>query len=73
VSTITALLYAGGTALIAIVAAFLKGRVSGAAKERAKQAAAEKKARDVADQVDNDIGALPPGKAREELKTWSKR
>ncbi len=50
--------------------AFLKGNSRGARLERDRQARAEQKARDVADQVDNDIGALPPNKAREELKTW---
>lgn len=50
--------------------AFLKGSSRGARLERDRQAKAERKARDVADQVDNDIGTLPPNKAREELKTW---
>jgi hypothetical protein len=47
-------------------------RLAGAAKERAKQAQAEAKARDVADQVDNDVGALTPAQAREALSKWSK-
>lgn len=50
--------------------AFLKGNSRGARLERDRQAKAERKARDIADQVDNDIGALPPNRAREELKTW---
>lgn len=58
-------------ALVAIIAAYARGRLTGAKLERADQAAAEKKARDVADQVDNDVGALPPKDAREELKKWS--
>ena len=32
---------------------------------------AERKARTIADEVDNDIGAIPPSKARKELKEWS--
>jgi hypothetical protein len=40
--------------------------------ERARQAAAEAAARDIADQVDNDIGALPAGTARKELKSWAR-
>lgn len=45
-------------------------RQSGANAEKAKQAKAEAKARDIADEVDNDIGAVPPAEAREELKRW---
>ena len=56
--------------LLAALVAFLKGSSRGARLERDKQAKAEQKARDVADQVDNDIGALPPNRAREELKRW---
>lgn len=50
----------------------LKWRSSIIRGERAKQAAAEAKARDIADQVDNDIGAMPPDAAREALKRWSR-
>lgn len=50
--------------------AALKLRQSGANAEKAKQAKAEAKARDIADEVDNDIGAVPPAEAREELKRW---
>lgn len=60
--------------LAGIAAAFgwgLKKQRDGAAKERAKQAEAERKARTIADEVDNDIGAIPPPKARKELKEWS--
>lgn len=63
-------------AILAGIAAALgwgwKQRRDGAAKERAKQAEAERKARTIADEVDNDVGALPPDKAREELKRWAK-
>jgi hypothetical protein len=51
--------------------AALKLRQSGANAERAKQAAAEAKARDVADQVDNDLGTLTPAQKRKELGEWS--
>lgn len=50
-----------------------KQRLAGAAAERAKQAAKEANARDVADEVENDVGALPGSKAREELGKWSAR
>ncbi|HRI99351.1 MAG TPA: hypothetical protein PKV67_01135 [Hyphomonas sp.] len=57
--------------IAAVIAAIVRGRRAGAAAERAKQAEAERKARTIADEVDNDIGAIPPSKARKELKEWS--
>jgi len=55
------------------VAAFLAWFRSRTIKaERAKVARAEAKARDVADQVDNDVGAMTPAQQREALKKWSK-
>ena len=61
-----------GAVLLAIVGAFMKGRISGAAKERQKQAAAETKARDIADEVDNDLGTLTADQKRKELGTWDR-
>jgi hypothetical protein len=65
--------------VIAIVAGILgafgwglKQRAAGAAKERARQHEAEAKARTIADEVENDVGALPGSKAREELHKWSR-
>ena len=49
-----------------------KQRLAGAAKERAKQAASEAKARDVADLVENDIGAMTPEQRREALRKWAR-
>lgn len=42
-------------------------RLSGAKAERAKQAEQETAARDIRDQVQNDIGAMPADKVRAEL------
>lgn len=42
----------------------------GRKEAEAAQAKREAKARDIADEVDNDIGALPPDKRREELRKW---
>ena len=56
--------------LLIVAFGALKLRQSGANAEKAKKAAAEAKARDIADEVDNDIGAVPPAEAREELKRW---
>lgn len=47
-----------------------KQRLTGARLEREKHAAEEAKARDISDQVENDMHALPPDKARKELKEW---
>jgi hypothetical protein len=67
------ILIALGGVLVALAAAFFKGRIEGAKTERTKQAEAEVKARDIADQVDNDIGAMPPDAARKELGRWARR
>lgn len=49
-----------------------KLRQSGAEAERDKQMRERQKARDIADEVDNDIGAMPPEARREALKKWAK-
>ena len=59
-------------AIGAALALIWQQRRVGAKAERAKQAEREAKARDIADQVDNDVGALPPADARKELKRWSR-
>ena len=56
----------GGLALI------IQQRRSAVKAERAKQAEREAEARDIADKLDNDVGALPPADARKELKRWSR-
>ncbi len=68
----------GNPAILAIGAAIVGGlgfgfqqRLAGAKAERAKQATAEAAARDIADQVQNDIGALPADAARKELRSWA--
>lgn len=57
----------------ALVFGAFKVRQSGVNSERARQAQAEAKARDIADQVDNDLSTLTPEQARERLRQWSKR
>lgn len=47
-------------------------RRAGAAAERARQAERERRARTIADEVDNDVGAMPPAEARKELSRWSR-
>jgi hypothetical protein len=49
----------------------IQQRRAGAKAERAKQAEREAAARDIADQVDNDVGATPPDELRKELGRWA--
>lgn len=46
---------------------FFKGNSRGAAKERAKREAEEAKARDIADDVQSDVGAMSADQVRAEL------
>ncbi len=62
-----------GGLLIAIMVAFSRGRLSGAKAERTRYAEAEIKARDIADEVQNDVGAMPPDAARKELGRWVRK
>jgi hypothetical protein len=71
-ANLTSLLFAAGGGLVALLVAYLKGRSTGKASEKAKQAAQEQKARDIRDEVQNDIGALPADEARKELGTWDR-
>lgn len=57
---------------IGLVVGALKWRASIIAKERAKQADAERKARTIADKIDQDIGAMAPSDARRELNKWTR-
>lgn len=77
-SAILAFILNNGTLMAivgAVVAALGYGfqqRRAGAKAEKAKQAAQEQKARDIRDEVQNDIGALPADEARKELGTWDR-
>jgi hypothetical protein len=68
-----AILIALGGFLVALIAAFFKGRIEGAKAERTRQAKAEIDTRDIADEIDNDIGAMPPDAARKELGRWARK
>lgn len=61
-----------GAALVAFLGYGAHQKSAGRKEQAAKQAAADKAARDIGDQVENDIGALPKGAAREELRKWGK-
>lgn len=64
--TAAAGLFLGALALLWRV--FAAGRKA----ERIKQLESDVVARDIADQVDNDIGAMTPLQRREALRKWSK-
>lgn len=61
-----------GAAILTALGWGLRQRLAGERSERARQAAAEAAAHDIADQVQNDIGALPAATARKELKSWAR-
>lgn len=60
--------------LMAVVAvafvAYIKNL--GADAEKAEQAKRDTKARDVADDVENDVGSMTPDQRKEALRKWSK-
>lgn len=58
-------------AILAALGFGLHQRRAGAKSERAKQERREQRARDISDEVENDIGTIPPDKRREELGKWS--
>jgi hypothetical protein len=71
--------FLGNPTILAALAGVISGltwgfhqRLAGAKAEANRQAEADIKARDLADQVDNDIGALPAAAARKELGRWSR-
>lgn len=57
-----------GAACVVALIAFLRGRAS----VKAEQAAKAQEAKDIADEIENDIGLIPPDRRREELRKWSK-
>lgn len=61
-----------GAGIIAVIGAWMHGRVSGAAAERNKQAAAEATARTEAQQIDDAIAGRAPDANRTELGKWSR-
>lgn len=65
-------LIAAGAALAAFVGAYLKGKSAGKQSEQAKQLRERQEARDAADEIQNDVGAIPASQARKELGTWDR-
>ncbi|RUV86913.1 ABC transporter permease [Mesorhizobium sp. M1A.F.Ca.IN.020.06.1.1] len=62
-----------GAAIIAVVAAWFKGRLSGAQAERNKQAADQAEAASEAHKIDDAVAGRAPNANRTELGTWSKQ
>lgn len=67
--------YFVGAAIVigAFVATYVRGRLSGSAIERQKQAASEAKAKTVADEIDDAVAGRSPDANRDALKDWSPR
>lgn len=65
-------LLGAGAVILTAIGIYMKGIFTGSRQERDKQARAETKARDIADDVENDVGALTPAQQRERLKQWAK-
>jgi hypothetical protein len=61
---------AAGAAILTLLGVYIKGQSAGANKERNKQLRDRQDAIDEANDVQNDIGAMPPDARREELKKW---
>jgi len=66
---LTAILAGVGAVFAALWRAYSMGKKS----ERAKTSEDRLKARETADEIDNDIGALPTGEARDELRKWGRK
>lgn len=62
---------AGGGVIIAIAAAWFKGRSSGKAVEQARQQAKRAKINRQIDTIEDDVADNTPAENREELKRWS--
>jgi hypothetical protein len=50
----------------------MKKKREGAREAKAEQASAEAKARDISNEIQNDVGALPGSEARKELGKWAR-
>ena len=62
-----------GAAVIAVIGAWFKGRLSGAQSERDKQAAAQAQAQTEGQQIDDAVAGRAPDANRQELGKWSKQ
>jgi hypothetical protein len=70
---ITALFAALVAFLVGAAGLFIKGRSDGRRDERARQAARERKARTIADEIDDAVAGRSPDDNREELRKWARR
>lgn len=70
-------LAAGAVVVLAVLAAILRvlagAKKAGRDEEIVKQQQARVEAKNIADQVDNDVGAMTEAHKREELRKWKKK
>lgn len=71
-AAIATYLTALGAGLALLLAGYAQGRRVGARHERDRRAGEDALTHAIADAVDNDVGAMPPAIAREELRRWSR-
>lgn len=72
-SNLSGYLLGFGAIVIAFIATYMKGRLSGAKRERDAQVAAEAKARSIGQQIDDAVAGRSPDENRKELGEWSAR
>lgn len=61
-----------GAGVVLAIGAFVKGRLSGAKRERDKQAVADAAARTEGQKIDDAVAGRAPDANRERLGKWSK-
>lgn len=69
---LTIVLAIAGGAVVVVAGAYFYGRAAGGSAERARQAAANAKARDSAREVEDDVASRSADENRERLAKWAK-
>lgn len=72
-SSIGGYLLAALVGVVSVIIALFKGRVDGAAKERAKQLSRDAKARDTADEIDDAVAGRTAAENRKRLSKWASK
>lgn len=72
-SAIWPYILAGGAALIGLLVAFMRGRVTGAQRERDKQARERLEARAEADKIDDAVAGLSDEEVMKRQSKWSRK
>ncbi len=71
-SSIGGYLLAALVGVVSVIIALFKGRVDGAAKERAKQLSRDAKARDTADEIDDAVAGRTAAENKDRLSKWAR-